>query len=118
MLYTSYMLAVRLPKTLFAPTMPQLLPTGESRVRVAAIATGAAGIVTTQTLTSLNKKSLGDVGCTKAIFMQSPAQFAASPDMTRRATIFLRPELRVWQNLDVEFLTTFIISRAQWLKLW
>ncbi|KAG2048521.1 hypothetical protein BDR06DRAFT_770791 [Suillus hirtellus] len=39
----------------------------------------------------------------------SPApEFAASPDMTRRATIFLCPELCVWQNLDVEFLTTFI----------
>lgn len=30
--------------------------------------------------------------------------------MISRATIFLRRELRVWQNLDVEFLTTFIIS--------
>ncbi|KAG2357989.1 hypothetical protein BDR07DRAFT_1296128 [Suillus spraguei] len=40
----------------------------------------------------------------------SPAQFAASPNMISRATIFLRRELRVWQNLDVEFLTTFIIS--------
>ncbi|KAG1719560.1 uncharacterized protein EDB91DRAFT_1257568 [Suillus paluster] len=40
----------------------------------------------------------------------SPAQFAASLDMMSRATIFLRRELRVWPNLDVEFLTTFIIS--------
>ncbi|KAG1787327.1 uncharacterized protein HD556DRAFT_1246910, partial [Suillus plorans] len=40
----------------------------------------------------------------------APAKFATSPDMTCQPTIFLRPELRVWQNLDVEFLTTSIIS--------
>ncbi|KAG1814797.1 hypothetical protein EV424DRAFT_1325857, partial [Suillus variegatus] len=40
----------------------------------------------------------------------SSAQFAASPDMISQATIFLRRELRVWQNFDVEFLTTFINS--------
>ncbi|KAF7333488.1 E3 ubiquitin-protein ligase Topors [Mycena venus] len=40
----------------------------------------------------------------------SPAQFAASPDLISRTTMFLRRELQVWVNLDVEFLTTFIIS--------
>lgn len=30
------------------------------------------------------------------------AQFAASPDLISRMTMFLRRELRVWPNLDVE----------------
>ncbi|KAH0835477.1 hypothetical protein J3R83DRAFT_9142 [Lanmaoa asiatica] len=40
----------------------------------------------------------------------TPAQFSASPDLISRMTIFLRRELRVWPNLDVEFLTTYTIS--------
>ncbi|KAI5823369.1 hypothetical protein K523DRAFT_255295 [Schizophyllum commune Tattone D] len=40
----------------------------------------------------------------------SPAQFAGSHDLIARTTAFLRRELQVWVNLDVEFLTTFIIS--------
>ncbi|KAF9222199.1 hypothetical protein BS17DRAFT_796672 [Gyrodon lividus] len=40
----------------------------------------------------------------------TPAQFSASPDLISRMTTFLRRELRVWPNLDVEFLTTFTIS--------
>ncbi|KAF4582688.1 hypothetical protein EYR40_002612 [Pleurotus pulmonarius] len=40
----------------------------------------------------------------------TPAQFSASPEYISRATAFLRRELRVWPNLDVEFLTTFVIS--------
>ncbi|KAJ7727272.1 hypothetical protein B0H16DRAFT_259763 [Mycena metata] len=40
----------------------------------------------------------------------TPAQFAASPDLISRTTMFLRRELQVWVNLDVEFLTQFIIS--------
>ncbi|KIK58587.1 hypothetical protein GYMLUDRAFT_86214 [Collybiopsis luxurians FD-317 M1] len=40
----------------------------------------------------------------------TPAQFAASPDLISRTTTFLRRELLVWPDLDVEFLTTFIIS--------
>ncbi|KAJ7123880.1 hypothetical protein C8R43DRAFT_1135918 [Mycena crocata] len=40
----------------------------------------------------------------------TPAQFAASPDLISRTIMFLRRELQVWVNLDVEFLTTFIIS--------
>ncbi|KAG1787334.1 uncharacterized protein HD556DRAFT_1530530 [Suillus plorans] len=39
-----------------------------------------------------------------AQYRPSPAQFAASPEMICRGTIFLRHELRVWQNLDVEIL--------------
>ncbi|KAI0804799.1 hypothetical protein BC629DRAFT_1664323 [Irpex lacteus] len=40
----------------------------------------------------------------------TPAQFASNPDLISRATIFVRRELRVWDALDVEFLTTFTIS--------
>ncbi|KAH8111569.1 hypothetical protein DFH11DRAFT_1612355 [Phellopilus nigrolimitatus] len=40
----------------------------------------------------------------------TPAQFSASQDFIGRATVFIRRELRVWVNLDVEFLTTFILS--------
>ncbi|KAJ7653370.1 hypothetical protein B0H17DRAFT_1163619 [Mycena rosella] len=40
----------------------------------------------------------------------TPAQFTTSPDLISRTTMFLRRELQVWVNLDVEFLTTFIIS--------
>ncbi|KZT30048.1 hypothetical protein NEOLEDRAFT_1020686, partial [Neolentinus lepideus HHB14362 ss-1] len=40
----------------------------------------------------------------------TPAQFSASADLQSRAAIFVRRELRIWPNLDVEFLTTFIIS--------
>ncbi|KAI0338787.1 hypothetical protein BDW22DRAFT_1337477 [Trametopsis cervina] len=40
----------------------------------------------------------------------TPAQFASNPDLVSRATIFIRRELRVWDALDVEFLTTFTIS--------
>ncbi|KAJ7908857.1 hypothetical protein B0H13DRAFT_2495295 [Mycena leptocephala] len=40
----------------------------------------------------------------------TPAQFTASPELISRTTMFLRRELQVWVNLDVEFLTTFIIS--------
>ncbi|KAF8553116.1 hypothetical protein OG21DRAFT_1414891 [Imleria badia] len=32
----------------------------------------------------------------------TPAQFSSSPDLISRMTIFLRRELRVWPNLDVE----------------
>jgi hypothetical protein len=32
----------------------------------------------------------------------TPAQFAASPDLISRTTMFLRRELQVWVNLDVE----------------
>ncbi|KIY49642.1 hypothetical protein FISHEDRAFT_40521 [Fistulina hepatica ATCC 64428] len=32
----------------------------------------------------------------------TPAQFAASPDLISKTTMFLRRELRVWVNLDVE----------------
>ena len=32
----------------------------------------------------------------------SPSQFSASPDLMSRMTTFLRRELRVWVNLDVE----------------
>ncbi|KAF9074096.1 hypothetical protein BDP27DRAFT_1317302 [Rhodocollybia butyracea] len=40
----------------------------------------------------------------------TPAQFAASPDLISRTTSFLRRELLVWMDLDVEFLMTFTIS--------
>ncbi|KAK0438545.1 uncharacterized protein EV420DRAFT_1254686, partial [Desarmillaria tabescens] len=40
----------------------------------------------------------------------TPAQFAASQEMLSKTTMFLRRELRVWDDLDVEFFTTFTIS--------
>ncbi|KAL0061336.1 hypothetical protein AAF712_011853 [Marasmius tenuissimus] len=40
----------------------------------------------------------------------TPAQFSASQELISRATTFLRRELLVWPDLDIEFLTTFIIS--------
>ncbi|KAI9449351.1 hypothetical protein BJY52DRAFT_1126851 [Lactarius psammicola] len=45
----------------------------------------------------------------------TPAQFAASQDLISRMTVFLRRELLVWPNADVEarflpFLVTFVIS--------
>ncbi|KAG6829932.1 hypothetical protein H0H87_009726 [Tephrocybe sp. NHM501043] len=40
----------------------------------------------------------------------TPAQFAASNDLISKTTTFLRRELQVWDDLDVEFLTTFTIS--------
>ncbi|THH10917.1 hypothetical protein EW145_g985 [Phellinidium pouzarii] len=46
-----------------------------------------------------------------------PVQFAASQDYISRATAFIRRELQVWVNLDVEFLTTFIISLMKALDI-
>ncbi|KAK7030853.1 hypothetical protein VNI00_013961 [Paramarasmius palmivorus] len=40
----------------------------------------------------------------------TPTHFAANPELISRTTIFLRRELLVWPDLDVEFLTTFVIS--------
>ncbi|TFK38568.1 hypothetical protein BDQ12DRAFT_651666, partial [Crucibulum laeve] len=40
----------------------------------------------------------------------TPAQFATSQELISRTTTFLRRELQVWEGLDVEFLTTIIIS--------
>ncbi|KAG9001615.1 hypothetical protein FRB94_003414 [Tulasnella sp. JGI-2019a] len=40
----------------------------------------------------------------------SPTQFGSSPDLIARTTTFIRRELQVWNNLDVEFLTTFILA--------
>ncbi|KAH6896443.1 hypothetical protein BKA70DRAFT_755062 [Coprinopsis sp. MPI-PUGE-AT-0042] len=39
-----------------------------------------------------------------------PSQFAASADLISRTTAFIRRELQVWEGMDVEFLTTLIIS--------
>ncbi|KAF8579148.1 hypothetical protein K439DRAFT_1638217 [Ramaria rubella] len=47
----------------------------------------------------------------------TPAQISSSPDLISRTTIFVRRELRVWVNLDVEFLTTFILSLMKTLDL-
>lgn len=40
----------------------------------------------------------------------TPSQIAASEELISRATAFVRRELRVWVNLDVEFLTSYIVS--------
>lgn len=42
---------------------------------------------------------------------------AASHDLQSRATAFLRRELRVWVNLDVEFLTNYIVTLMKSLDL-
>ncbi|KAG1828256.1 hypothetical protein EV424DRAFT_1526824 [Suillus variegatus] len=106
---------------------PQLLPTGESRVRVARRARrnrywGRRDRHDADELeraiarrrwvyqSHLYAKHVASNSFTRYRPYPGPAQFAASPDMISRATIFLRRELRVWQNLDVEFLTTFIVS--------
>ncbi|RPD55246.1 hypothetical protein L226DRAFT_470621 [Lentinus tigrinus ALCF2SS1-7] len=47
----------------------------------------------------------------------TPAQFAASQDSISRATVFIRRELRVWSELDVEFLTTFMVSLMKSLDI-
>ncbi|KAI6018783.1 hypothetical protein BKA83DRAFT_4315417 [Pisolithus microcarpus] len=40
----------------------------------------------------------------------TPSLFASSPDLISRMTMWLRRELRVWPNMDVEFLTLFTVS--------
>ncbi|KAG8905865.1 hypothetical protein FRB99_008076 [Tulasnella sp. 403] len=47
----------------------------------------------------------------------TPALFAASPDLISRATMFIRRELQVWVNLDVEFLTSFILALMKSLDI-
>ncbi|KAG1824866.1 uncharacterized protein BJ212DRAFT_1260915, partial [Suillus subaureus] len=106
---------------------PRLLPTGESHVRVARRARRdrywgrrvrhdadelERAIARRRWVyqNHLYAKHVASNSFTRYRPYPSPAQFTASPNMISRATIFLRRELRVWQNLDVEFLTTFIIS--------
>ncbi|CAE6441301.1 unnamed protein product [Rhizoctonia solani] len=43
----------------------------------------------------------------------TPAQITHSPELQSRCQMFVRRELRVWPNLDVEFLTSFILSLAK-----
>ena len=40
----------------------------------------------------------------------TPRQIADDPVLIQRATVFMRRELRVWSLVDVEFLTTYILS--------
>ncbi|KAK1920779.1 hypothetical protein DB88DRAFT_513526 [Papiliotrema laurentii] len=40
----------------------------------------------------------------------TPRQIAEDPVLVQRATAFLRRELRVWSSIDVEFLTTYVLS--------
>ncbi|KAN0062956.1 hypothetical protein ACQY0O_004778 [Thecaphora frezii] len=40
----------------------------------------------------------------------TPSQIAASPTIQQRLAAFVRRELYVWPNLDVEFLTTYTVS--------
>jgi hypothetical protein len=47
----------------------------------------------------------------------TPAQIAASIELQRRARAFLRRELRVWINLDLEFLMNYIIALIKTLDL-
>ncbi|CAE6496492.1 unnamed protein product [Rhizoctonia solani] len=43
----------------------------------------------------------------------TPSQIASSPELQSRCQMFVRRELRVWPNLDIEFLTSFILSLAK-----
>ncbi|KAF8151533.1 hypothetical protein B0H34DRAFT_664977 [Crassisporium funariophilum] len=58
----------------------------------------------------LYAKHVASNGFTKYRPYPTPAQFSASQDLISRTTTFLRRELQVWEGLDVEFLTTLIIS--------
>lgn len=49
--------------------------------------------------------------------LPTPQQFSSNPDLVSRATVFIRRELRVWDALDVEFLTTFTISLMKSLDI-
>lgn len=40
----------------------------------------------------------------------TPRQITDDPTLIQRATSFLRRELRVWSLVDVEFLTSYILS--------
>ncbi|KAG8751439.1 hypothetical protein FRC12_012446 [Ceratobasidium sp. 428] len=40
----------------------------------------------------------------------TPQQITNSPELQSRCQMFVRRELRVWPNMDVEFLTNFILS--------
>ncbi|KAK6906980.1 hypothetical protein I203_100969 [Kwoniella mangroviensis CBS 8507] len=56
-------------------------------------------------------KHIGSNPHTKYRPTPTPRQFSEDPSLIQRATAFLRRELRVWQDsIDVEFLTTYIIS--------
>ncbi|KAK0199285.1 hypothetical protein DFS33DRAFT_1369250 [Desarmillaria ectypa] len=58
----------------------------------------------------LYAKHVASNGYTKYRPYPTPAQFAASQEMVSKTTMFLRREFRVWDDLDVEFFTTFTIS--------
>ncbi|WVW79787.1 hypothetical protein I302_101757 [Kwoniella bestiolae CBS 10118] len=56
-------------------------------------------------------KHIGSNPHTKYRPTPTPRQFSEDPALIQRATAFLRRELRVWSDsIDVEFLTTYIIS--------
>ncbi|KAG9125847.1 hypothetical protein FRC07_005970 [Ceratobasidium sp. 392] len=40
----------------------------------------------------------------------TPQQISNSPELQSRCQMFVRRELRVWPNMDVEFLTNFVLS--------
>ncbi|KAH7108528.1 hypothetical protein BKA62DRAFT_24870 [Auriculariales sp. MPI-PUGE-AT-0066] len=40
----------------------------------------------------------------------TPAQLSAQEDLVRRTTVFVRRELRVWDNIDIDFVATFVVS--------
>ncbi|KAK0439680.1 uncharacterized protein EV420DRAFT_1279466 [Desarmillaria tabescens] len=58
----------------------------------------------------LYAKHVASNGYTKYRPYPTPAQFAASQEMVSKTIMFLRRELRVWDDLDVEFFMTFTIS--------
>ncbi|KAF8324707.1 uncharacterized protein EI90DRAFT_3240386 [Cantharellus anzutake] len=47
----------------------------------------------------------------------TPSQIASSDELQSRATAFIRRELRIWPNLDVEFFTQFVLSLLRRLDI-
>ncbi|KAK0468835.1 hypothetical protein IW261DRAFT_1517090 [Armillaria novae-zelandiae] len=66
---------------------------------------------------ALYAKHVASNGYTKYRPYPTPAQFAASQEMVSKTTMFLRRELRVWDDLDVEFFTTFTVSLMKSIDL-
>ncbi|WVR04167.1 hypothetical protein IAU60_001167 [Kwoniella sp. DSM 27419] len=58
----------------------------------------------------LYAKHIGSNPTTRFRPSPGPRQIAEDPTLIQRATAFLRRELRVWTLVDVEFLTTYILS--------
>lgn len=59
---------------------------------------------------SADPQHIGSNPITKFRPNPSPRQISDDPTLVQRATTFMRRELRVWSSVDVEFLTTYVLS--------